>query len=471
MPAEIVLLAREPRPRPWRRPALLVLAVVLAVSGALLQTGAYASGAAGTVTGRVFEDVDRNGAYDPGEPAWSDVGMLLYPFDGSGVQSAVTGSDGAWAFTDLAAGRYRVRMSNLSWRPVQMDWVPTTQDSVFPDVVVDVDGGTITYDLGWRPIAWSSSLSDPMSTATGPDGLVVRSFTDAISASRVLGAFEEGTLRGQEANSTTVNFGYRPYESSYCATSVSGSAGSYSNFAANCYVSYQSWLVSSDNALFHEYGHAWANYHDKVVQQDGAYGGYLEARGLTGDSRLGTSHAWQPGEMIAEDFRQLFGSSTAAAHPQENQDIPVAADVPGLVDYLRTTFMTAPSPDPSATEEPSPDPSPTPEPSPEPEPEPEPVVTELRGWSESLRGGSWAAVVEGRVALSDGAPAADVLLALVYEVPGKRGTVQQVQVTCQTSSDGTCRVRVELSNKSSDVRFTVDTPSPSPGASSVVVAR
>jgi hypothetical protein len=45
--------------------------------------------------------------------------------------------------------------------------------------------------------------------------------------------------------------------------------------------------------------------------------------------------------MLAEDYRQLFGSPNARLRGQENQDIPPAAEVPGLRVFLSTTFMGA----------------------------------------------------------------------------------------------------------------------------------
>ena len=58
--------------------------------------------------------------------------------------------------------------------------------------------------------------------------------------------------------------------------------------------------------------------------------------------------------MIAEDYRQLFGTPTAAAAPQMNTSIPPANQVPGLRDFLSTTFRQAPAgsqspPPPSST--------------------------------------------------------------------------------------------------------------------------
>ena len=73
--------------------------------------------------------------------------------------------------------------------------------------------------------------------------------------------------------------------------------------------------------------------------------------------------------MIAEDYRQLFGSANARSGGQVNTLIPLASDVPGLREFLARAFSTPPAPPPP---EPPPAPAPTPEPAPEPTPQPTP---------------------------------------------------------------------------------------------------
>lgn len=313
--------------------ALLVLAQTLAVS-----FGASAA-TTGSIAGRVFEDADRDGFYDAGEPAWADQGIAIYNPDGSYADGTTSGTDGTWRIDGLAEGTYRAAMGTLSWWEVRDDWVPTTTGGVFPEAVVEVTaGGVATFDLGWRLITWSTELSEPLSTATAADGVTVEAFNDAMHASDIVAALDRGTLRGGEASVTTVRFAYS--SKTYCATTVSGSPGNYSGFHATCYVAYGKWLNSRDSMLFHEYGHAWSHYHRTIVNQWENFDPYLEARGIDpSDDRLYSSHAWTPAEMIAEDFRQLFGSSTAAAYPQENKDIPPSSEVPGLADWLSGPFM------------------------------------------------------------------------------------------------------------------------------------
>ena len=86
-----------------------------------------------------------------------------------------------------------------------------------------------------------------------------------------------------------------------------------------------------------------------MVQQDVAWRRTSQARGLDGDPRINSSYGWQPDEMIAEDYRQLFGSANARGGGQINTEIPLAADVPGLADFLANTFTKPPAHDATAT--------------------------------------------------------------------------------------------------------------------------
>lgn len=145
-------------------------------------------------------------------------------------------------------------------------------------------------------------------------------------------------------------------------------------------------LARPNYAVGHEYGHVWENYNRWTFWQ-GKFGAYLEARGLLGDDRLGSSKCWQPYEIIAEDYRQLFGAGEALELSQCNKDIPAAKDVPGLRDFLALTWTNgnpppnyggltatpAPAPTPSPSPAPTPAPAPTAEPTPAPTPEPAPT--------------------------------------------------------------------------------------------------
>ncbi|MGH2706119.1 MAG: FlgD immunoglobulin-like domain containing protein [Actinomycetota bacterium] len=306
-----------------------------------------------TISGVAFQDLNRDGARQEGEPAMAD--HLIYIFDTGGefVTSAITDGLGRYEFAGLSDGEYRVQYASSSWWHLRRDWVPTSTGSLHPSVSVQLVGSA-QADFGWRPITRSTDLAAPLSSFVAPSGLEVFSYDDVVSAPAVHDALLSGSLIGPEAAATTIYFDFGPTSS--CVTSVAGSPGSYNGFEADVWIDYLSWLDSHDVVLFHEYGHDWSLYNAYIVQQDESLSSYLEARGLRSDPRIGTSKAWDPKEMIAEDYRQLFGSASAAAYPQANTEIPRAADVPGLRDFLQHTF-TGPAPPP---EPPAPSTPPTP---------------------------------------------------------------------------------------------------------------
>jgi hypothetical protein len=145
---------------------------------------------------------------------------------------------------------------------------------------------------------------------------------------------------GAEQSSIVIRFDYASTSTTTTSASVQG--GKYSSYRATTYFAYANWLDSGDRTLFHEYGHAWSQYYYYMVQEDPTLTGYLQARGLYGDARVGSTYAWSPDEMIAEDYRQLFGTPNAQTGGQLNTDIPPASQVAGLRDYLSTTFLQSP---------------------------------------------------------------------------------------------------------------------------------
>lgn len=455
----------------------------LAIAILLLLTAWYTLGSAtialaadATLQGRVWEDVDADGHFDAGEPAWADQAVEVFTADGTTrLTRALTGPDGRYSLAGIPAGRYLVKYAPSSWLRVRDTYHPTTLEDVWPESVLDVSG-TVTFDLGWTPTHHSTDASSPLSTATSADGTEVLSYTDAVPASRVADVLAAGLVGGEGAL-TTLRFGL--YENtSYCATSVGGSPGSYGGFSANCHVSYEDWVYDRHATLFHEYGHAWANYHSKIVQQTGDYADYLEVRGLTGDSRLGSSHAWTPGEMIAEDYRQLFGTPFATTFPQENSDIAPAAEVPGLAEYLSGTFMGSATPvvepTPTATTDPTasptsdpttstttdlttePVPQTTTDPAPSPTTEPAGLHVSSLTADTTSRGNEWRATV--KVEVKDGDVAASgVLVRIAWESDGRHGG--SGSLSCTTGDSGTCVVSLDLAKRVSSIGVTTTTPS------------
>lgn len=308
------------------------------------------AGATGSssVSGTAFEDVDRDGLLDAGEPRLAGHRVELTSSTGQ-FWGATTDDAGHYAFASLAAGLYRVDVGGMTYAGLRDDWVPTTGTGLRPFRNLEVTGST-TADLGWRRIVRSTDPQSPLSTHTGPSGLRVESFDDVVPARELHDVLASGTLTG-EAATTVVVFDLGGTSSTSSAYGQDGSR--YSGFAARSYVTYASWRDRGAETLAHEHGHAWGTYHSAITQQDPTLAAYLLARGLDGDPRVGSGYAWMPGELLAEDYRQLLGPAVAAAGEQMNRELPRATDVPGLREFLTTVFTTpvptaSPSPEPAA---------------------------------------------------------------------------------------------------------------------------
>lgn len=302
-------------------------------------TGTSTTSPAGAVSGVAYHDFDRDGLRGPGDTPLTTASIVLRTVDGALLAATTTDGSGRYSFATVPDGIYEVAFADGAWRALRADWVPTTTGSDYPRALVSV-AGAATQDFGWRPIVRSSDVRAPIDVHVGAAGLRVETFNDVIPARVIHDELMRG-LVGSEARYVTIRFDYSANSSTVAAWQ--GTAGNYHSFSAVCYGTYTFWLDGGDQILSHEYGHAWSYYYDVIVQQDSKFTAYLATRGLSGDPRVGSSYRWMPAEMIAEDYRQLFGSPNAQEAWQTNHEIPNAEDVPGLRDFLLTTFMAPPA--------------------------------------------------------------------------------------------------------------------------------
>lgn len=381
------------------------------------------------ISGVAFKDLNRDGVKQADEEPLA--GKRIHLFDGAGTYLANTLTDGTgrYALTGLADGAYRVWYSTPDWWDLWQDWAPSTTGGERPRVNLDLSGSA-TVNFGFRPIVRSTDIAAPISTYTSSEGLTVKSYNDVVSARSLYDALMSGSLRGGEMPRTTLRFDLQP--SNFCSISAVQSGGVWGSYQANCYIAYISWLNLGDNSLFHEYGHAWSMYHAYVVQQDPNLTGYLEARGLTGDPRIGTSSSWNPKEMIAEDYRQLFGTPNAAEGSQDNGDIPRAGEVPGLREFLSGPFMQSALPPPL------------------PPPSPKLHIGDLRGQAAKAARG-WTATASVGVVGTGNDPVGGAKVTLAWAA-GKGGTGQ---LACLTSTSGSCSSALQLTNKVDRATFTI----------------
>lgn len=299
---------------------------------------AHASGTS-TISGVAFEDMNRNGVFDSGDQPLSNAEVDLYDATGTSyLGMTYTDVTGHYSFGALSDGAYLVAYASAAG--LEDDWVPSTINSLYPRQVVNL-AGTAQLNFGWRQIVRSTDLNSPIATYRAPSGLVVESYDDAVSPESVYNTLMQGSLVGAEAATETIRFDDLPPTSSSSTTSSYQTVnGSLQTFTAATSIGWESWLFHPDQTLFHEYGEAWGEYFSYVSQQDAAMNGYLKARGLSGNPNVGTSLAWQPVEMISEDYRQLFGDPASKTAPQMNGAIPPASQVAGLAAYLSGLFRT-----------------------------------------------------------------------------------------------------------------------------------
>jgi hypothetical protein len=320
----------------------------------------------GSISGVAFEDSNRNGVRDAGEATRSGEALNLFNAAGTAIAATTTAADGSYTFPNLAVGNYSVAYTPSAWRGVRNDFAPTTSSSTErPSLAATVPGSPVNF--GWRRIVRSTTVGAPVSSFVGPQGLTVESYNDVTDARQLYDLLVQGTV-GREATNVVVRLDVSA--STVTSTAVGASNGTYDVYSAVCYISWATWLDRGAAALAHEYGHAWSLYYAHLVQQDPTLAGYVRARGLEGDARLGSTADWSPREMIAEDYRQLLGSPSGQPMAQANRDIPLASQVSGLADYLNGAFQQSnaspspsPSPSPSATPEPTESPSPSASPS------------------------------------------------------------------------------------------------------------
>jgi len=137
---------------------------------------------------------------------------------------------------------------------------------------------------------------------------------------------------------------------SQTTTSVSQVGTTFSNYHATVWLRGVSstFADTPDNVLAHEYGHAWAHYYLYMTHQ-GDWSSWLGTRWdtadgsvvLAQDSRMDSSMTWSKSEMIADDYRLLFGSSAAISENDcyGNPNVPDPRSQAGLRACFLSTWM------------------------------------------------------------------------------------------------------------------------------------
>jgi hypothetical protein len=125
------------------------------------------------------------------------------------------------------------------------------------------------------------------------------------------------------------------------STGAASSGGVYTSYSATMSLNggaSSSLNTNPDLLIAHEYGHAWTLYHLYMTQAKN-WTPYLDARGLSGNPNLDTSLSWDRKELIADDYRMLFGTDAAVTGMgYYNRDLPDPRSVPGLKSFFVNTW-------------------------------------------------------------------------------------------------------------------------------------
>lgn len=205
---------------------------------------------------------------------------------------------------------------------------------------------------------------------TGPKGITVKSYSRQWDHEEKLKALYEELLanfHGEEMDYlSTINifpdyvYGQGVgglYHSSYYSLTGSGERGYNKGRTIDLAAGDQNSTVDQmAKTLAHEYGHHFTMYY-LWMKEGKTFDQWKETRwakvrGLTGNPSVGNGeHMWAPEEIAAEDYVQLFGSALARQSadfksqfgsfdntvfnlaPQENLELPLAAQVPRLEEY------------------------------------------------------------------------------------------------------------------------------------------
>jgi hypothetical protein len=189
-----------------------------------------------------------------------------------------------------------------------------------------------------------ASADAPLDTMTTPQGTAIESYSPLVRAQDVYSTLLANGYN-DAVGSSIVRVEVRDDGLTMTSSSVGfNQDGSYRP-QSTMQLGSSSYLAHPNNTVGHEYGHAWSHYYRWTVW-NGSWDVYLEARGLLGDPRVESSYCWKASEMIAEDYRQLLAAPDPAitGADQCNFQIPEAAEVPGLRDFLALTWTNGDAP-------------------------------------------------------------------------------------------------------------------------------
>jgi len=272
---------------------------------------------------------------------------IATPTAGGAAAGTVTVKGGA---TGRRIRRVWIAVDGASYVPASgtTSWSSPLNTTSYPDgthilhaKVRDALGHTSTKSIS---VNFTNSHPSPgPQTMTTPEGTVI----DVNSAGPWTADQIYQLLKANGLNSTvgpTLTVKVQDTYPSQVTTSSGTDASGQPTYAATLYLLgvNSAFAATPDAVVGHEFGHVWTLYY-LTMAKHGDWTSYLKARGIYGDSRLNSSYEWMPREIIADDYRLLFGSASAISEAPHhlNQAIPDPRNVAGLKDFLQNSWTSA----------------------------------------------------------------------------------------------------------------------------------
>jgi hypothetical protein len=306
-------------------------------------TAQATDGAGNRTTATVTVTVQNAAATPPADTTAPTVAFAA-PTAGATLSGTATVSGSAADDTSVVAvatsvdgGTWTAASGTTSW---SWAWNTTALTNGTHTVAVRATDAAGNATVASRSFTVSNTSGSPtvVDSLTTPEGAKILVYSDASgwTAQQVYDLLRPNAYELDKIGpSLTVKV--QAATSSQTSTSVSTSGGIYTSFRATLYLQAKAgstFTSRPDQIVAHEYGHVWTMYHLYLTRQ-GDWSPWLSARGLLGDSRVDSSYNWSKNEMIADDYRMLFGTSAAISEAGYiNSEATDPRLVPGLKDFF-----------------------------------------------------------------------------------------------------------------------------------------
>jgi Bacterial Ig domain len=314
---------------------------------------ARATDAAGNASVASVSVMVSNAPAPPPPPADTTPPSVAISAPASGATVAGTVSVAGTSSDDASVAKIELSVDGGAYAPAQgtASWTASVDTTTLADGshtltarAVDTSGNASATS---EAVTVKNSATPPPGVAqqmVTPEGATIQIYSDVAgwTAQQIYDLLAPNALElARIGPSLTIKV--QTTTASSTATSASQTGGVYGSYKATLYLQAKAGTTFAsrpDAIVAHEYGHVWTLYH-LYLSHNGDWSPYLVERGIANDPRLGTSYSWSKNEMIADDYRMLFGTPAAVSElAYLNPDVPDPRDVPGLHDWFLSTWAT-----------------------------------------------------------------------------------------------------------------------------------